>query len=962
MDKRKILNISNSFKAGIIIITLSVATLTGFQNCSKIQFADIAEQQRQAALEVARIGKDSEMVTAGLSEMPELKMVFVVDNSGTMKQNQLNLAQSFGAMFDESSSSLNRFNSTTYLINTAQTLPPYQNESERNSLFESINSEQNNFSASQHVPKSLFQSAYRTTELNSGKLPGDNLGFSLVKSSSPLSYELLPAPVLGVSDDSSGDVDFSPEIKMKANSDVSAVENEFKNRLAVMSADRVPQILQNNKYVPLHSSIVDTESGLCSIARILRNPAGFIEPGQFVSFTVVSDENDNDPAGTKCVQSVKELTGNEKLIDLDCKKNQTVISTQTPVPVTIPTQCKINGNAGYNYKISYSSTNPDYTNIDYAVLNSPAKYTAKFYNIKYKKISSKVYTYSHTKVVFYVDQCFDVYSDGNKIGNKCSPKTSPEPAQYKMGPLSAGQSCLALAKSYNSGALSSPAPVCTTEDRSVSSCDTSDPLCHAANIYADVTASGGPFAGPVPSAATCTSLAQNYSDYAMGASCESADKTGLSSCSGQPAQSACFLASAATYKYVNKKPSGNVVGADNCASWVKANTSNYQENASPFIKTCSYSASSVASNSYSGSINFVVNNSVLDGGNQIANNQPCDTVPAVADAIFSSAMSSNSNIKRTDSCIITGVKSAGEKTANLSLATCNDDAAKRCSDEGLRSCTAVTIAGGSTSSPGPLKIYKSVPERITCSSKCGDSVMGVCDAGTPADTLISDFLASKFGAGTVCTASTSAIDTGKKSLTAQLESEKDSVCKPNAADGAPTYPYVTRSSYYSQAKIIDYVSGTATDANGNSVPAMGLIDYIRTRIAELKSNQFVFSALIQKSSDPAPAIGSQGVEYEKLSSQITGKVDSVLSKDYSIALKDLSQIIKNSLERTFVLKKMRPDQRINQVTWIKNGDTSGGVIMPASTWTQNGNSIKVSDGVEFSEGDQFMVEFQNDVN
>ncbi|MCC2679466.1 MAG: hypothetical protein K0R29_2042 [Pseudobdellovibrio sp.] len=948
------MGLSKSIVASVLVLVLSILTITAFQNCSQIKFSDIEENNRLAALEVARVGKDSDIITAGLSEMPEVKLVFVVDNSGTMKQNQLNLAQSFGAMFDGSSASLNRFDSTTYLLNTAQTLAPYQSDSEK-AAFDAISSQQNNFSASGSLPKAAFESDYRTSTLNSGKIPGDNLGFAVKKTASPLAYEILPAPVLGQVDNGS-DVSFSSSIKLKANSNVNDVENEFKNRLAIMNADRIPQVLQGNKYVPQNASIVDSESGLCSIARVLRNPAGFIEPGQFVSFTVVSDENDNDPKGERCVQSVRELTGTEKLIDLECKKNQTVISRQTPETAVSPTQCKTNGNIGYTYSISY--TKPDFTTVEYSVPDAAAKYTARFYNLKYKKVSSTNYSYRHTKVLFYLNECFDVYSDGSKIGTRCQPKSNPEAPQYKLGILPAGQSCLDLAKSYNANALAVPAPVCTTEDRSVATCDISDSLCKTSLSYADVTAAGGPFAGEVPAASACTAKAQTFADFAKDAVCVNADKTGLASCTGQPVASNCFMASAATTKIQTRKPAGNIIGSDNCVTWIKANYSDYS-GSSPSVKTCSYTAA--ASANYTSSINFIKNGIVLDGGNQIAKDQPCSSNQAVNDAIFSAAINANANIRSTDSCTITGTKLSTDKTVTLTLADCNAEAAKRCTTDSLRSCTATTIASTTSTTAGAVTAYKTVPEKISCNSTCAQSVMGVCDAGTPGNTLISDFLISKFGAGTVCSQSTSVIETGKKSFTAQLESQKDSICKPDVADNAPTYPYVTKSTYYSQQRIVDYVAGTTTDSSGKSVPAMDLISYIQSRIAEMKANQFVFSALIQKSSDPAPAIGSQGVEYEKLSAVVTGKVDSVRSADYSVALKDLSQIIKDSLERTFVIKKMRPDQRINQVTWISKDGTQSKVV-PDSMWSKNGNAIKVSDQMQFAEGDKFQVDFQNDVD
>ena len=212
-------------KAAIVIFIVSLTTLLSFQNCSPVQFYDLAEEARLTALEAERIGAAEETVTAGMNEVPELKMVFVVDNSGTMRQNQLNLADSFGSMFD----------STTFLINTAQTLPVYQNDSEKTSLFEAIATQQNSFSSTNKVPQATFNSNFRSNVQNSGSLPGDNLGFSLNKSTNPLTYEILPAPVMGASE-AAGLISFTGEIKMPANSDVGQIETEFKNRLSIMNS------------------------------------------------------------------------------------------------------------------------------------------------------------------------------------------------------------------------------------------------------------------------------------------------------------------------------------------------------------------------------------------------------------------------------------------------------------------------------------------------------------------------------------------------------------------------------------------------------------------------------------------------------------------------------------------------------------------------------------------------------
>ena len=940
--------VKTSLALGFVFATI----LLSFQNCSPVKFQDLAEEARLTALEVERIGADDETVTAGINEVPELKMIFVVDNSGTMRQNQLNLADSFGSMFDLSSSSLNRFDSTTYLINTAQTLPVYQNESEKNSFFENIATQQNSFNASMAVPKANFETQFRTNLLNSGLIPGDNLGFSLKKSTNPLTYEILPAPVMGAADNS-GQITFKSDIKMSANSNVALIENEFKNRLAVMNADRIPKVIVNSKYVPQHNTIVDNESGLCSVARILRNPTSYFQPGELVSFTLVSDENDNNPSGDRCVQSVRELIGTEKLIDLDCKKNSTIISYQPPTSTVIPDKCTTNGQIGYNFKFTYTKPNVDKTTVEYLWLKSPAKFTSKYYSLRYKKISGTSYKYLHTKVVYYLEQCYDVYSDGNKIGTQCAPKTTAEPAQYVLGDHSAN--CLNTAKNLNSGALT---PVCSTEDRTVASCNTNDALCKPTVNYTEVTAAGSPFAGPPPATAACTSQASAFGDYSKDAICNEANKPDLPSCSGEPLAAQCYESTPQDVQYKKETPSGDTRGSDNCLTWAKGRSNSLVTNSS-HIKTCSFSSTAGGTGEESKSINFVKNGVAIDDGNTIAVGAACGIIKNAAYDL----VKSNTSITINDSCVITGYKLAGEQTVNKTLSTCDLHASQRCTANNLRSCTSSFTAGSTQEGNDSARAYKTVSERLNCSSKCSDSVFQFCDVGTSPDTSISDFLKAKYGARTICSASApSVLESDKVSLTKQLESEKDTLCKPSTTDGAPRFPYVTRSTYYSQEKIVDYVAGTS---NVNGAPALDLISYIKARIAALNANQFIFTALIQKTSDPVPEIGSRGVEYEKLITETGGSVsrqiDSIKASDYSIALKELSSILKSNLERTFVLKKMRADQIITNVTLIKK-ESQATVRLPSSEWTQTGKTLKISSTLEFVEGDQFKVDFQNDVN
>lgn len=954
-----IMRSSAVFKLTTLFVIVPGFLLITFQNCSPVAFYDMESEAKAYRELQIKIGADEETVTAGLNEVPDLNLVFVVDNSGTMKQNQLNLSDSFGTMFDASSVSLNKFKSSTYLINTAQTAPVFSSDK---TTYDRIASQQASFDATQNVTKAIFDVKYRTATQNTGLIPGDNLGYSLKKSVNPLSYQIKPAMVLGTTEAASGDYTFNNSIKKDASSDVTAVENEFKKRLAIMSSDRLPQVFNQSlgRYTADYSSIIDGESGLCSVARILRNPDGYFKPGELVSFTIVSDENDNDPSGSKCIQSATQLNGTEDLVDIECKRNSTDIKYSPPVQNIVPDKCKLNGNIGYNFEFSYTSASSTTTSFEYKNIKNNDIYTAKYYTLKYKKAvpGATTYKYTNTKVVYYINQCFPIYSDGTLVGERCDPKSAPEAPAYEPGVYNTSDAtCMTLASNKSANkALSSPKPVCTLEDMTVTSCNTADPLCKpttASTTY--VYVSPITFPGNKPSDADCATQAGGYADYANTPVCASADVGGLANCDGRPTASLCAVTTPYAEEWLPKSVSGDKRGDDSCLTEAQK-YSNITNLTSSQVRNCEFTETAGTAKTKTGSVNFYKNSAWIDGGTQLNAGDDCGVIKADAYAV----VSGTTDLKSTDACVIKSIKAAAETTVNKPAADadCAPSAATRCTNDHLRTCTGTFVQGSNTTVPASTPtLFKNVTERITCASKCGDSVLGLCDAGTASATTVAQFLKDKYGAVTTCS-NTSTVGAVERTLTMQLVAQEASACLPTAA-GIPTYNYRKGNVYRSQANNIDYVAGTMKDANNKDVPAMSLINYIKSRVAYFNTNQFVFTALVQKSSDPVPTIGSRGVEYERLMTETGGQVESIRSADYSVALKDLSRIIKNSIERMFVVKKMRADQIITKVTLIKK-DTDEQVVLSSSDWTQNANAVQIHESFEFVEGDKFKIDFQND--
>lgn len=934
--KSKFLNKYIQWTAFILFSVLGLNFL--FQNCSPIRLTDVEAEAR--ALEAKRIalGADVEVVTVGLNPVPDLKLFFIVDNSGTMKENHLNLAAAFGSMFDISSVSLSKFDTTTYLINTAQTAPSIISEKP---VLDKISSQQSKFSLSSVISEVDFENEVRTTDFNLGYLPGDNVGYHLKKTMSPLSYQFLPAAVLGVQTDG-GQIKFKNSIRKTASSDVVNFEQEFKDRLAIMSADRIPQVLIDSKYQPENYTVVDNESGLCAVSRLLKNPNDYIKVGDLLSFTIVSDENDNDPSGIKCIQSITEYDGTEDLVDGDCKFKETQIKYQTRTTTNKADDCKISGNSGYAFKFSYASASTD---VSYKYVKTPAVYKALYYDLKYTSLVDS-YQYYNTQVTYYIQNCHDTYTDGLKTGVKCVVDTTSKSGS-KNGNFVAPDECYALAKSLDVNAINDGGykPVCVGSYKNIGTCSTADSLCKIVkidkiNTVSNILGENKP--------ATCLAKALTYADYNKDPVCTDSSKN-VATCSSAELAAGCVLSSAAVYDTKFEVAPYDQT-ADGCLAWAKARPASAVLSLSDISK-CSKNSNSI----FKGNLSFT-ETKALDGGTSLptGTTASCGVLSTLA---YNKAPIAIRDVKNND-CVLTSINKATDVTEVRTAPTCSEQAATKCASNSNRNCAGalLTYAPIVTTNPAVYNDLK-VKEPLNCDTLCSDSKLGVCGSGFSSSSTIEDYLKNKYSTDLICSTSTTISDIGKESLIAKLQSEEATLC-PITFSGEPRFFERTKGPYRMASQVTEYVSGTKKDSNNHDI-VVPLVEFIKSKVEQMSAtNQVQFSAFVRKPGDPLGSGGSIGVAYQALIDQTSGQLESVLMPDYSVALKELSKIIKNSLERSFILTKMRPEQIIMKVFLIKK-DSGVEVELVKTDWTQNGATLKISDSLEFIEGDQFRVEFQN---
>lgn len=503
--------------AKLAVLTLSILSAFGglFQNCSKVAVTDLTEEERIAAAHVAYVGageatvdvgssqfdKASAIYNVGLDSVPPLKQVWIVDNSGTMVNNNINLANSFGAMFNQNNKdSLYKFNTTAFLLSTAQTIPSLRS-ADRQVLIDAYSLQQNYWL---NPPQSAndFSLNFRTATLNSGKLPGDNLGTAIrLTGSSTTDYSIRPQAVFGMSNSNS--FSLTNSFNKPANTDTTVFEQEFTDRLAVLQYQRIPKIttlVNGTIYEDAQSAkIVDTESGLCGLARILDNPDSYFNANDMLAVTIVSDENENDVAGTKCLKRSAYIKSSDNYISGRCSEFRTTMQIQTRNRDA--KSCTLNGYASYKAEFAYSFP---YANISYYYQKTPASTSSSTPQTKvswqtpttvnvYSQLQTKisyytwktnpaVYSYQMKQipVKYYTKVCTQTNSDGI-VTLKCVP-SSVATVKYIAG--NAFSTCNAAAAGFDANAIVSTSayitsdylPDCngTVTYANVSSCNTSD--------------------------------------------------------------------------------------------------------------------------------------------------------------------------------------------------------------------------------------------------------------------------------------------------------------------------------------------------------------------------------------------------------------------------------------------------------------------------------------------------------
>jgi hypothetical protein len=887
------------WKMGGVFCVVFIGSALCYQNCSKVQVEDMPSVGNNDPLDVPQIPSEFSKATVGTSELADLKMLFVVDNSYTMKQNNINLASSFGTLFNsQNSDNLTLFPVTSYLLTVGQKTPGAT--SSDSTRLDSLLAWQAPLAG---LTPSSLASLRQPAAL--GKLAGDSVGYSVQKSNGSYSFE--PATVVGL--DAQGAIVNS--ISKGKDESAAGMIQDFKNRMTL-----VQNVNIDNYY--LNKDILDNESGLCAVARVLRS-SNYVKAGDLAVLNLFSDENDADVEGKSCLAGYTYSEGNEDLINGGCETHRTTFNYKVNVPQAA--SCTIGYNKTLSWKLTYSgkqwSSNVKYSKIsNYSCAETQLDYqVATTWKKKKTKVTVSFTTYKMLDGVKVNDsgvQTRDIWQDGYKTASEC--KTI------------ATNGLSASSETYVSN-------TCVQSDEPVATCSFNDANCLAAT-----------------QAARSVKVAGNLT---VGSAC-SAELVSRDSASGIRGSEKCTLTGVQAISSTNKDSSCS-------ANMTLVTSSNYNEDLSTqtacnnkalalggtvnqtYPATCT-AVQVDASLSKTGSLNLADFSSVSATG----------TCPAdvKTKAIQDSGLSEAS----VTACDITAIPVS--TVAQTLSSTCLQQATNLCAaNSTYRNCFVKSSTDASTVQQAKAA---TVDEELACTAKCSDSKTGFCKANADLPTVdpnmtIADYLAQAQKSVTACAATIATTGTNN-TFSAQKKADIANVCAAKNGAGLPLYVRVDLT-YRTKGLVPQYVAGNKADANGNQIPAADLPTYIAQRANDLFGGQRpIVNVFVRTANDPLGDNGSRGIAYETLAATMNAQVYSVLSSDYSSALKDLSTVVKSKLLRTFKVPNMNPQRRVVGIILKSSAGTS--TKLQPNQWVQSGASVEISSAVTLALGDELEFEYQ----
>lgn len=386
--------INTKMRAFLIISAIVLSISLGYQNCGNNMAFEGTDDLNSILAD-----KTYAEATAGDADaFPPLKLFFVVDNSGTMGINQINLSSAFSRMFSgENQTNLEPFNTKAFVFNTSQFVPE-----KSSSIFDRMPTQSvEEFSM---LPADQF-ALHRGPPTLSGRIPGDLVGQLVKKTVEPTRTvtSFRAAPVALISGVGTGQPAVSYSASKPRGASVSAFDADFKSRLALLNPDLSEIDAGTSRGVM--DEIVDKESGLCALARVLKHNQGLINPGDLASLIVVSDEEDADPSGRACLDSLIEGKSDQRYVDGVCEVASTRLRYRREIANPTYAKCKVDFDTGFSYSLNYKEPTTDVSYHTKSMQYDQLKIEVTYYTSQMK------YDQLRTNVSYYTSkQAYDLIS------------------------------------------------------------------------------------------------------------------------------------------------------------------------------------------------------------------------------------------------------------------------------------------------------------------------------------------------------------------------------------------------------------------------------------------------------------------------------------------------------------------------------------------------------------------------
>lgn len=949
-----------------------------------------------------RVSRFYEIAMDHRTVFPPLKMVFVVDNSYTMKKAHENLAQSFEKMFAGSNAqNLTPFDTTVYLINTAQK-----------------NVDPNGVMASKIPELDLIKITNGTySEANlaldradslSGKVSGDIIGYSKVNKLSGPSmdqlytsfFEFLPAPVLSISNEN-GRIGASAGLHKSADEPASELVGSFVEKLAIMSplrslgnyqvsvgtsASGEPTTIMSGEFNP----ILDKESGLCALSRMLRNSESYFKAGDLASWVIVSDEEDNDPLGIHCLQSQK--SWNEVVVN---KKSYTPFTCQIQKYTTtgsisfsttaagIASKCAAIYYTGYRAKLfgnAYTTT------ASYFIKNT--KYRTRFVTQGSTAVTRKIWSFT-TNINYTTknpDQQTCISNDGVIESCTTNPSTFAQHSFIVSGtfPLTVminGNSinnCKQRVLDYDHSAYidANHLPICTVGSSSTDVIDhysLNDPQITVATITLSQATMVSGVADCRNFISSRTNLKLNEPLNTSNVECApvftytSAFKTidgKLSDmCPGSTVSSAtAFLRTKGSIAVTNYNydvtDAAHQPSCSGGTSPLRQFGSELTVSNLALASLPSFNPSVISEGTYS-------IGGIITGIDAIANVIKANAFLSVdlTSASFQFTKVSINYIRGVSSSLVSGLVG----NSNCTTAVLEPLFVSRPLGAVISGATfTAAIPSVTTTTSRLIQITANSPSTLTCDTNCsGVQKADGSGAYCSGNFRLRDYQNGLAGALSSSCQISQLVTTSTINITnAEATSSRFYSC--SSVPGSTLVAGETEDRVVS-TNILEHLNNELVSGeqfneleinqleNGLLVPKRDLTQYIIDRSAEVfgERNKPLISFFKKINLDE-----NQKVNYEDLVQKLGGNVEDLNSNDYSSALEKLSDVINEKIARSVVIEDLVIDEVVLHV-WRKGADGNYSEIISPEMWSQSGKTIVFSPDFKLSATDTFKFEYKS---